>query len=204
MLIAEICTYCFNKFSAKRLHSFLKPFLPFWHPHLETDTAWNISKYGVFSGPYFPAFILNTERYFVSLRIQSECGKTRTRKNSVFGHISRSEKTKGFLMFSKWKWAVKKKHWKKLDINRLQKQRYLLEFLSWTCLKRTTLISPWNYLYLLKQFILAEMMKEWYFVYGINPFSTRVPLLYHLKTSEIFGFLTLSRVIEVEHWLKMG
>ena len=40
-----------------------------------------------FSGPHFPAFGLNTERtkyeemrYFVSLRIQSECGKTRTRR----------------------------------------------------------------------------------------------------------------------------
>ena len=34
-------------------------------------------KYGVFSGPHFPAFGLNTER--VSLRIQSECGKIRTK-----------------------------------------------------------------------------------------------------------------------------
>ena len=33
-----------------------------------------------FSGPYFPAFGLNTERYEVSLRIQPECGKIRTRK----------------------------------------------------------------------------------------------------------------------------
>ena len=30
------------------------------------------------------------ERYQVSLRIQSECGKIRTRKNFVFGHFSRS------------------------------------------------------------------------------------------------------------------
>ena len=30
------------------------------------------------------------ERYSVSLRIQSECGKMWTRKNSVFGHISHS------------------------------------------------------------------------------------------------------------------
>ena len=30
------------------------------------------------------------ERYEVSLRIQSECWKIRTRKNSVFGHISQS------------------------------------------------------------------------------------------------------------------
>ena len=35
-----------------------------------------------FSGPYFLAFGLNTERYSVSLRIQSECGKMRTRKTS--------------------------------------------------------------------------------------------------------------------------
>ena len=32
----------------------------------------------------------NTERYTVSLRIQSKCGKIRTRKNSVFGPFSRS------------------------------------------------------------------------------------------------------------------
>ena len=44
----------------------------------------------VFFVPYFPAFGLNTERYFVSLHIQPECGKIRTRKNSVFGHFSRS------------------------------------------------------------------------------------------------------------------
>ena len=32
-----------------------------------------------YSGPYFPAFRLTTERCFVSLHIQSECGKMRTR-----------------------------------------------------------------------------------------------------------------------------
>ena len=47
-------------------------------------TAWKVSKFGVFSGPYFPAFRLNTERYSVSLRIQSECWKIQIRKNSVF------------------------------------------------------------------------------------------------------------------------
>ena len=40
----------------------------------------------------FPAFRLNTEIYGVGLRIQSKCGKTQTRKNSLFGHFSRSEK----------------------------------------------------------------------------------------------------------------
>ena len=53
-------------------------------------TAWKVSQYGVFSGLYFPAFGLNTERFSLSLRIQSECGKIRTRKKSVFGHFSRS------------------------------------------------------------------------------------------------------------------
>ena len=33
-----------------------------------------------FSGPYFPALGLDTERYGVSLHIQSEFGKIRTRK----------------------------------------------------------------------------------------------------------------------------
>ena len=32
-----------------------------------------------YSGLHFPAFELNMERYSVSLRIQSECGKIRTR-----------------------------------------------------------------------------------------------------------------------------
>ena len=44
-----------------------------------------------FSGPYFPAFGLNTERYSLSLHIQSECGKIRTTKNSIFGRFSRSD-----------------------------------------------------------------------------------------------------------------
>ena len=35
-----------------------------------------------FSGPYFHAFGLNRERCSVSLRIQSKCGKTQTRKTA--------------------------------------------------------------------------------------------------------------------------
>ena len=46
-----------------------------------------MSKYGVFSCPYFPVFGLNTEIYGVNLRIPSEYGKIRTRKHSVFGHL---------------------------------------------------------------------------------------------------------------------
>ena len=57
---------------------FLKPLhfpcLHFWALHCVKSVR--IQSY---SGPYFPAFGLNTERYSVSLRIQSECGKIRTR-----------------------------------------------------------------------------------------------------------------------------
>ena len=52
-------------------------------------TVWKVSKYRVISGTYFPVFWLNTERYGVSLRIQSKYMKTWTRNNSVFGHFSR-------------------------------------------------------------------------------------------------------------------
>ena len=31
-----------------------------------------VSKYEVFSGPYFPVFVLNTDIYSVNLRIQSK------------------------------------------------------------------------------------------------------------------------------------
>ena len=34
-----------------------------------------------FSGPYFPAFGLTTERYSVSLQIKSQCGKIQARKS---------------------------------------------------------------------------------------------------------------------------
>ena len=44
--------------------------------------------------PHFPAFGLNTERFFVSLRIQSKCGKTREnadQNNSEYGLFLPSE-----------------------------------------------------------------------------------------------------------------
>ena len=73
-------------------------------------TAWKVSKYGVFSGPYFPIFRLNTERCGLSLRIQSECGKIRTRKNSVFGHFSRSDSNPTYIIYSNlfqnFKWIL--------------------------------------------------------------------------------------------------
>ena len=50
-----------------------------------------MSKCSVISALCFPVFKLNREIYSVNLRIQSEYRKIRTRNNSVFGHLSRSE-----------------------------------------------------------------------------------------------------------------
>ena len=46
------------------------------------------SKYGVFCGPYFPVFGVNTEIYSVNLHIESKNGKTY--RPEIFGHFSRS------------------------------------------------------------------------------------------------------------------
>ena len=51
----------------------------------DTNTAWKVSKYGVFLVHFFSAFGLNTERCGVSLRIQSKCGKVRIRKTANTG-----------------------------------------------------------------------------------------------------------------------
>ena len=61
-----------------------------WNQILKVFTAWKVSKYGGFPGPYFPVFELNTEIYSVNLRIQPEYRKIQGRKSSVFGHFSRS------------------------------------------------------------------------------------------------------------------
>ena len=77
----------------------------FFQLFLEAAAAWKVSKYGVFSGPYFPSFGLNTRRYFVSLQIQSECGKIQTRKNFAFGHISHSVRISWFDSFLNFKYS---------------------------------------------------------------------------------------------------
>ena len=88
-------------------------------------TAWKLSKYGVITGLYFPAFGQNTKRYFVSLHIQSECGKIWTRNNFEFGHFSGSEHLTQFEYWIlcespftrtwKWNWKCfsKQLYWKR-------------------------------------------------------------------------------------------
>ena len=43
---------------------------------------WKVSKYGVFYGPYFPVFELNTENYGLNHLIESEFEKNGPRKTS--------------------------------------------------------------------------------------------------------------------------
>ena len=50
------------------------------HNNIDVHHYIKSSGIGNFFGPYFPAFGLNSARYSVSVRIQSECGKIRTRK----------------------------------------------------------------------------------------------------------------------------
>ena len=47
-----------------------KIFLKMKVKYSKTVTAHKVSKYGVFTGPYFPVFGLNIEIYSVNLRIQ--------------------------------------------------------------------------------------------------------------------------------------
>ena len=46
-----------------------------------------MSKYGVFSAPYFPIFELTTKIYSVNLRIQSKYGKMLTKKKLRIGTL---------------------------------------------------------------------------------------------------------------------
>ena len=83
LLVNRFCLLCFVFF-----------FLWLFNPYDYIDnlhTAWKVSKYGVFSGQYFPVFRLNTEIYSVNLRIQSKYRKIRTIEISIFGHFLHSD-----------------------------------------------------------------------------------------------------------------
>ena len=98
-----------------------------------------MSKYGVFSGPYFPVFGLNTEIYSVNLCIQSKNGKIRTRKNSVFGHFLCSECLYSQVQLKEWQ--VQQLFHKKVKISAVKIPEYVLgplrklHFIAWDILK---------------------------------------------------------------------
>ena len=89
LLISAQLRMCIHK-NPQQLHALTCFKLVYQSLNYHTVTVLKVSKYRVVSGPYFSAFGVNTERYEVSLRIHSDCGKIRTRNNSVFGHFSRS------------------------------------------------------------------------------------------------------------------
>ena len=65
--------------------------------------------YSEFSGSYYHAFGPNTEIYSVLLRIQSKCGKIRTRKTpSEYGHFLRSDPKISFFYQRRVKDPVKR------------------------------------------------------------------------------------------------
>ena len=74
---------------SKHLHSNI--FIKSKEKYRKIFSMWNVSKYGVISGPYFSAFRLNTERYEVYICIYSKCRTMWTRKNSLFGIFSESK-----------------------------------------------------------------------------------------------------------------
>ena len=68
---------CNIKFTYSTFLAHFRPIFPFLYP-LKTPRN-QVVRIWSYSSPHFPAFGLNTERFGVSLRIQSECGKIRTR-----------------------------------------------------------------------------------------------------------------------------
>ena len=85
------CKFCNNKWAYLTKSDLLRVCCFTCQNHrrisLFTLTAWKVSKYGIFSGPHFLAFGLNTERYSVSLRIQFKCGKYRPEKTPYFNTL---------------------------------------------------------------------------------------------------------------------
>ena len=90
------CYFCFNNWRQQKdrrelIVSFGKfnIFSGKCFPHIQCVKNIRIRS---FSGPHFSAFRLNMERYVVSLRIQSEGGKIRTRKTPNTNFFSRSDR----------------------------------------------------------------------------------------------------------------
>ena len=99
-----------------------------------------------YSGQYFPAFGLNTERYFISLCIQSEYGKIRTRENCIFGHFSRSSCSSD--CSEKFSLNVNKELIR-LNINLLKDSEPFVELLFWATAFVSTFFLFVNSSYLL-------------------------------------------------------
>ena len=65
-MVLIICKSSFAK-AVGAIHMLILSFFVNHNFSWDRNTAWKLLKYGVFSGPYFSAFGLNTERDFVSV-----------------------------------------------------------------------------------------------------------------------------------------
>ena len=97
-------TMLLRKETAKTALQLFKPLRKALHPHsalvltaclefflkCSVHCVKSVQIWSIFWPVFFLEFGLNTEIYSVNLRIRSECGEIRTRKNSVFRHFSRS------------------------------------------------------------------------------------------------------------------
>ena len=82
-----------------KLNFFTGTFQRFWPYNLcvKSVQIWS------FFWSVFSAFGLNADIYSVNCRIQPECGKIRTRKNTVFGHFSQSELSWDYVVQLFWR-----------------------------------------------------------------------------------------------------
>ena len=128
-----------------------------------------------FSGPYFPAFGLNTERYSVSLRIQFECGKIRTRtspnKDNFHVVLCRSIYVKG--------------------VNRQFYFTWSLSFLWFLVLRSSNLkcLVSWKVLYCSK--VLLSRVLGKIAIFFIKPF---IWILKNYLNTE-YGYVNLTKII---------
>ena len=96
-------SFVFEKKNQKKQQVFLKEiFFIFRKKHVQYLKSVLTRSY---PGQHFPALGLNTEKYGVSLRIQSECGKTRTRITSNRDTFYAVVLTKGIA------WKYVKNYW---------------------------------------------------------------------------------------------
>ena len=70
---SDLCFQLFQVLTYLILHLYSIALLAKVLHFRKNHTTWEVSKYGVISGPYFPVFGLNTETYSVSLLVKQCC-----------------------------------------------------------------------------------------------------------------------------------
>ena len=145
-----------------------------------------MSKYGVISGPYFLAFGLNTKRYSVSLRIQSKCGKIRTRNNSVFGHFSHSVVVTFCFKYEHWNVSISAS---KPFQNRAQ-SRYVPWNLVMTNFGNFALVAS-SFVFNLSSSILPVLFCRCFYASGILFFQSVFLCLFCILSSSSFFSLSI-------------